>query len=597
MTAWQDQPPLSRRQVRQNERGESANGRVDLAPENAPEPTFAGFAREGWDADARRSDTSPSQATGPSPTDDVGARSGVTPVPGGRRAQRTQQPAAGSQTSEYRPAEQHPAGPASQSGSQYASEPEPLNYSTQGRIEHPAPDASASRRRALTAVPAQDESAGADEQGVFRVRDFSPEGRRASFAPTSPPPVQRAADLDYRTQGAPLRHLDTAHSTPAEAPVEAALAAPVEERTISRRELRAIEQSGRLAPPEYDVLPPLVSRRPVVPAPQGEPTQVEAAAVDTNAVDTNAVDTNAVDTNAVEAPAVAAPAGEIAAAAASAVEQFASPQSFSPEPPALVEPPRFVAPPTFVVPPLIVDLPAPAEPLLRRRERIRDQPLDERDRAAEALAEFDALTGSAAAPMFIEPGVVEPGAAAPSSIAPRPVAPSAESSREPSTFTPPFGHWSTQASIDDDEQFPENTISRNIGATSGAITTNALVIPSLPSEDALRPFGNTGEILITGTIDLPRSMGSTGAHPVRYDHSDVDALLEATDREDSTDNDSAPVRAIRAVSTHTSTRGILDTKKPKGNPRLPLILAIAGGIVLVAAVVLIVVAMTTGIIK
>ncbi len=594
MTAWQDQPPLSRRQVRQNERGES-QGRVDVSPENAAEnaqePTFGGFAREGWDADARRSDASPSQATGPSPTGDFGARSGVTPVPGGRRAQRTQQPAAGSQTSEYRPAEQRPAGPASQSGSQYASEPEPLNYSTQGRIEHPAPDASASRRRALTAVPAQDESTGAGEQGVFRVRDFSPEGRRASFAPTSPPPVQRAADLDYRTQGAPLRHLDAAHSTPAEAPVEAAPAAPVEERTISRRELRALEQSGRLAPPEYDVLPPLVSRRPMAPAPQAEPTQVEAAVVDTNAVDTNAVE---------------APAGEIPAAAP-AVGQFAAPQSFSPEPPALVEPPRFVAPPTFVVPPPIVDLPAPAEPLLRRRERTRDQPLDERDRAAEALAEFDALTGSAAAPMFIEPGAVEPGAiklgtiepaaAAPSSIAPRPVAPSAESPREPSTFTPPFGHWSTQASIDDDEQFPENTISRNIGATSGAITTNALVIPSLPSEDALRPFGNTGEILITGTIDLPRSMGSTGAHPVRYDHSDVDALLEATDREDSSDNDSAPVRAIRAVSTHTSTRGILDTKKPKGNPRLPLILAIAGGIVLVAAVVLIVVAMTTGIIK
>jgi hypothetical protein len=589
MTAWQDQPPLSRRQVRQNERGESADGRVDVvpdsasetAPESAQESTFGGFAREGWDADARRADfPATTTATTSSPNDEASSRSGVTPVPGGRRAQRAQQPAAGSQSSEYHAGEQRPDGDASPSGSQYTSVPEPLNYSTQGRIQHPAPDASASRRRALSAVPPQDESADAGEQAIFRVRDFSPEGRRASFAPTTPPPVQRAADLDYRTQGAPLRHLDAARSTPAEAPVAEFPAAPVEERTISRRELRALEQSGRLAPPEYDAPPTLTSRRPSAPAPEARPTPAEAPRA--------------------EAPVAVQPA--------------------SPEPPALVEPPRFVAPPTFVVPPPLVDLPAPADPLLRRRERTRDQPLDDRDRAAEALAEFDALAGSAVQPTFIEPGAAAPAAsesAAPSSISPSffaapaetpavspvsraaaaPAEPAVVSPREPSTFTPPFGHWSTQASIDDDEQFPENTISRNIGATSGAITTNALVIPSLPSEDALRPFGNTGEILITGTIDLPRSMGSTGAHPARYDHSDVDALLEATDREDASDTDSAPVRAIRAVSTHTSTRGIMDTKKPKGNSRLPLILAIAGGIVLVAAVVLIVVAMTTGIIK
>lgn len=579
MTAWQDQPPLSRRQVRQNERGASADGHVDVAPENASdnasESSFGGFAREGWDADARRADSTSAPT---SSTDDAATRSLATPLPGGRRAQRAQQPAA----AEYDPADPQSTGAAPRSASQYVAAPEPLNYSTQGRIQHPTPDSSVSRRRALSAVPPRDETAEAGEQAVFRVRDFSPEGRRASFAPASPPPVQRAADLDYRTQGAPLRHLDAAHSTPAEAPVADIHAAPVEERTISRRELRALEQSARLAPPEYDALPPLLSRRPSVVAPTGEP----AVADDPGAVE-------------------AAPLVEAAAPA----EPPVALQPTAAEPPALVEPPRFVAPPTFIVPSPITNLPAPSEPFLRRRERTRDQTLDEQDRAAKALAEFDALAGQPLQPTFIEPQSAEPTTAAPNffqtpmePIPAPPVVqtaaePAVEAPREPSTFTPPFGHWSTQASIDDDEQFPENTISRNIGATSGAITTNALVIPSLPSEDALRPLGNTGEILITGTIDLPRSMGSTGAHPVRYDHSDVDALLEATDREDSSDSDSAPVRAIRAVSTHTSTRGIMDTKKPKGNSRLPLILAIAGGIVLIAAVVLIVVAMTTGIIK
>ncbi len=134
--------------------------------------------------------------------------------------------------------------------------------------------------------------------------------------------------------------------------------------------------------------------------------------------------------------------------------------------------------------------------------------------------------------------------------------------------------------------------------SSGAITTSALVLPSLPSDSLTRPLGSTGEILITGTIDLPRSLGSTGAHPGRYDHSDVDAFLEAGDREDFESNpDSAPVRAIRAVSTHTSTRGVMEAKKPKGNSRLPLILGVAATVMAVGVVVLVVCAMLFGVFK
>lgn len=171
-----------------------------------------------------------------------------------------------------------------------------------------------------------------------------------------------------------------------------------------------------------------------------------------------------------------------------------------------------------------------------------------------------------------------------------PAPPVAEVPAGPAPYTPPVGHWSTQAEIDDGEQFQENTLSRNVGATSGAITTSALVIPSIPSVDALRPFGTTGEILITGTIDLPRSIGSIGTQPGRYDHSDVDALIEAGDREDSAP-DSAPVRAIRAVSTHSSTRGVIQTKKPKGNSRLPIVLAVAAAAMAVGVIVLFVAGM------
>ena len=155
-------------------------------------------------------------------------------------------------------------------------------------------------------------------------------------------------------------------------------------------------------------------------------------------------------------------------------------------------------------------------------------------------------------------------------------------------YVPPIGHWSTQALIDDDEQVQENSFARDVGATSGAITTSALVLPSMPTgENIMGPLSGTGEILITGSINLPSSMGSTGVHPARYDHSDVDALLEADDREDS-DPESAPVRAIRAVSTNTASGDVINSMKPQKASRLPLILIVSAAVMAVGVVVLLV---------
>jgi hypothetical protein len=137
-------------------------------------------------------------------------------------------------------------------------------------------------------------------------------------------------------------------------------------------------------------------------------------------------------------------------------------------------------------------------------------------------------------------------------------------SGEPINAAPrPAGHWSIQAALEDDETPFENTLSRTVGTGTSAITTSALVLPSVPqASDLTRPFASTGEILMTGSIDLPHSLGSTGAHPHRIDNSDFD--------DDPLDSqiaapDSAPVRAIRAVSTHTSTRGVIENKKPQNN--------------------------------
>jgi hypothetical protein len=91
--------------------------------------------------------------------------------------------------------------------------------------------------------------------------------------------------------------------------------------------------------------------------------------------------------------------------------------------------------------------------------------------------------------------------------------------------------------------------------------------------------------MITGSIDLPRSFGSTGAHPALFDHPDVDAIIEQSDREDAS-SESAPVRAIRAVSSNSSARGVIEAPAPPKS-RLPRIVGTAAGaaLLVVASVI------------
>jgi hypothetical protein len=155
------------------------------------------------------------------------------------------------------------------------------------------------------------------------------------------------------------------------------------------------------------------------------------------------------------------------------------------------------------------------------------------------------------------------------------------------TYTPPFGHWSLQAKIDDENQTLDHSVRRDLSSSSGAITTSALVLPSIPQAgDITRAISNTGEILITGSVELPSSLGSTGSYPTHFDRSDVDAIIAADDREDSTAG-SAPVRAIRAVSTNNDSPALLAETKATES-RTPFVLAIIGGATLVVAVGLVI---------
>ncbi|GAB3130514.1 hypothetical protein [Glaciibacter psychrotolerans] len=147
---------------------------------------------------------------------------------------------------------------------------------------------------------------------------------------------------------------------------------------------------------------------------------------------------------------------------------------------------------------------------------------------------------------------------------------------------PPVGHWSIDPEVRGDAEHVrvidpvqafDQLISRGLGAGGIPTTTNALILPAVALHDRTSgPLTSTGEILVTGSIDLPRSLGSTGAHPDRFDSSDGDHLLDQIDEPGAT-TDVAPVSASRAVSSHASTRGVMTPPK-KDAAWLPTVLAI-----------------------
>lgn len=665
MTAWQDQPPRSRRQLRLNERDDvhddGAQGtrpqdsHVDVAesvePSAMEHPTLSGsmvgqqaiqplrdtFARPGWEASARSAAATPEL---PAPAAHQPRSRAEAAIASGRRSQHSFPHAVPAEQhkddrQEFpRPATSRPSAAAAEAPS---AEPqplsaEPLNYFTQGRSQVPAYGGPSFGVNAVTPPPVDPAGAGASEEvsGGYRIRDFSPESRRNAFSSTAEPSAaswdqssSTGGHLDYYTQQgggkqaaadqppaehSPVEHLpadhaaassaatghavdhaavdqsssvagqpatDT-HTTSQEAPEEPHAEQTHAEHTMTRRELRALREASALeaAGPAPLVAPqqqapvtqapatrtpvtqaPVPLRSPLAPAPQSS-RELSDAMAEFDALmarESGAVSLPEVHTEDAPSSALQPSTGPVSGAAGA--EDAAHDESGQSDSgveffDALLGGERNVeAQPVW---PLAAELPTSE---LKSAEQLR--PVEQAQPVGQA-------------------GIVEqPG-----------IAESVDRSADiDHHYVAPVGHWSRQAATDEGE-VDGITLSRNIGATSGAVTANHLVISSVPTvNDLLKPFSPTGEIMITGTIDLPRSLGTTGAHPARYDHSDVDTLLEASDREDS-NVDSAPVRAIRAVSTHTSSRGLIGAGKPPRSSRLPMILAVSTAAVAAVVVVL-----------
>ncbi len=588
MTAWHNQPPLSRRQAR------------DSARRQGSEPTTGSHQTVEADADSVI------------PIADVPTIPHVTPG-SGRRVQWDPSTTAA----------------------------EPLSYQTRSGLtaEELADDAAAvsdeagdSGQPSPSGEPGQSGKSGPPADQPFALRDYSPD-RRSSFAPLSagapgpwsPPTMSGEADDATPT---PAGDGPAAHDPPSP------------ERTMTRRELRLLrERAAAEGEPEPSVIfgvdgastttstiavsppagapitdspaanssaagSPTIEPQATVPASASEPRAestlgtepVEAiiepetgpTAVDTDGRGPVTGEADIVDAEVVEAtpaptmqgpretgwftsepiasaPVVAAPVDQVPVVLEPVVREPAVPE------------PAFTGSETSE--PVAADAePIVAEPIVAERivaEPIVAEPIDNVFTHHEPAAPV-------VSPAVVSPAVVSPPVVSPAVVSPPVVSPAVVTAAAAST---PYGHWSTQGDIDDRATTAETALSRDVGVTTGAITTHALVLPSIPeSGDQLLSSltTSTGEIIVTGSIDLPRSFGSTGVHPTMFDHPDVDAIIDESDRDDS-GAESAPVRAVRAVASNSSARAVIEAPAPRKS-RLPLVLGIVGGAVLLVAI-------------
>lgn len=117
---------------------------------------------------------------------------------------------------------------------------------------------------------------------------------------------------------------------------------------------------------------------------------------------------------------------------------------------------------------------------------------------------------------------------------------------------------------------------------------NTLIFNPAPGDGSLSgPVASTGEILVTGSYELPKGLGSQGHAHGTTDGKEVDAVL--IDGELPPASSPTPIAASAAVSTIKPAGEVIRPPAPEKGNKLMLILAIvAGGLALALGVALIV---------
>lgn len=145
------------------------------------------------------------------------------------------------------------------------------------------------------------------------------------------------------------------------------------------------------------------------------------------------------------------------------------------------------------------------------------------------------------------------------------------------------GTASRPAPTPDQPAFDDLISARNAAAANSISTTSALVLPAVPgSSDVGTALDETGEVIITGSIDLPPSFGSMGAPASGIEAHDLDSLIDRAEA-DQHRSDVAPVSAARAISTNTGATSLITPPK-RARANAPVVLAVTAGVLAVGVI-------------
>lgn len=154
-------------------------------------------------------------------------------------------------------------------------------------------------------------------------------------------------------------------------------------------------------------------------------------------------------------------------------------------------------------------------------------------------------------------------------------------------LNPAFGS-SVAATVSTTPEFTPSFDDLVVGDSTGSqhSAPSALIFTQGPTEASLSgPVASTGEILVTGSYELPRGIGSQG-HAAGTDGKEIDAVL--VDGELPATSSPTPIAASSAVSTLKPAGEVIRPPAPEKSNRLMLTLAIvAGGLAIVLAAALI----------
>ncbi|MHC2998995.1 hypothetical protein [Microbacterium sp. HJ5] len=137
----------------------------------------------------------------------------------------------------------------------------------------------------------------------------------------------------------------------------------------------------------------------------------------------------------------------------------------------------------------------------------------------------------------------------------------------------------------------DQLLARSTGAVS---MPNALILSQAPEvAPIVAPLSATGEVLITGTLNLPEGLGSTGHALGTADGKEVDATL--IDGELPAHSSPTPIAASSAISTVKTAGEVIRPPVPEKGSKLMLTLAITAGALALALVGVLILAFATGV--